>query len=425
MDTPPSSDRRPRVRLEGSETLIDQPVSGRLTGLDPGELVRVLARATDAEGTPYASWVKFRAGGDGEVDLASDAPVDGTYQGIDPFGLWWSMRSEPNRGFASGIDPVPTTLIAERDGREIARKQVLRRWVGHGVSVRPVAEEGLVARLFSPAVGPSPGVVVFGGSGGGFHASLETAALLASHGFAALAVAYFGLPGLPAALVDIPVEYFERALLWMLDRPQVHGDRVALVGGSRGGELALLLASMCSEVAAVVAHAPSALLWGGFDPARARPGAAWTRGGRPLACMAFDPLRARRIAMNGGTMPDVYLDALQDAAAVSRAATPVERIRGAVLLISGGDDQMWPSGHFAGMVMDRLGGPGDRHRHLHYPGAGHFAGKPPGVPASDGFAVHPVDGAVRKTGGTMAANAASSIDAWPQVLDFLHRELSA
>jgi hypothetical protein len=38
------------------------------------------------------------------------------------------------------------------------------------------------------------------------------APLLALHGYATLALAYFGLPGLPRGLVNIPLEYFGKAI---------------------------------------------------------------------------------------------------------------------------------------------------------------------------------------------------------------------
>ena len=56
----------------------------------------------------------------------------------------------------------------------------------------------------SAAVRPgAPAVVVLGGSGGGEDA---TALGLAMSGYSALALAYFGEPGLPQCLCSIPLE---------------------------------------------------------------------------------------------------------------------------------------------------------------------------------------------------------------------------
>ena len=71
---------------------------------------------------------------------------------------------------------------------------------------RLVEVEGLVGTLFCPNTsGPHPAVITLGGMGGGLREGGAEA--LASEGFAALALAYFGLEGLPRELVEIPLEY--------------------------------------------------------------------------------------------------------------------------------------------------------------------------------------------------------------------------
>jgi hypothetical protein len=131
-----------------------------------------------------------------------------------------------------------------------------------------------------------PGVVVLTGSGGGLDA--RRAGLLASHGFPALALAYFTFPGRPAWLVEQPLEYFEAGFAWLRRQPGVRG-RVRVMGISRGGELALLLGATFAEVAAVVAYVPSSVVWG---PVVAYPSSvlqaplsAWSYRGVPLPSM--------------------------------------------------------------------------------------------------------------------------------------------
>jgi dienelactone hydrolase len=83
-------------------------------------------------------------------------------------------------------------------------------------------------------------VLIIGGSQGGL-ASTLAADLLAAHGHPALAIAYFNGPGLPSALVDIPLEYFAGALRWLRRQPQVEPQHVLTLGISFGSEAALLL----------------------------------------------------------------------------------------------------------------------------------------------------------------------------------------
>src|SRR5258708_18671618 len=81
----------------------------------------------------------------------------------------------------------------------------------HGVLVLP------------SSAGKHPGVLVLGGSEGGV--PRQRAAWLASHGFAALALAYFNYEDLPPRLEAIPLEYFGRAIGWLMKRPEVAPDQ--------------------------------------------------------------------------------------------------------------------------------------------------------------------------------------------------------
>lgn len=72
-----------------------------------------------------------------------------------------------------------------------------------------------------PALGPGPfpGVIDIFGVGGGL---LEyRASLLASHGFATLALAYYDFDDLPTRLDSIHLDYFEEAVSYMLQHAQV------------------------------------------------------------------------------------------------------------------------------------------------------------------------------------------------------------
>ena len=67
--------------------------------------------------------------------------------------------------------------------------------------------------------GPFPGIIDLFGSGGGL--CEYRASLLAGHGFAVLALAYFRFEDLPDFLDDMHLEYFEEAVDFMLQHPKV------------------------------------------------------------------------------------------------------------------------------------------------------------------------------------------------------------
>ena len=291
---------------------------------------------------------------------------------------------------------------------------------------QPVREGGLVGTLFLPAdSAPSAAVLALGGAGGGL--SEGAAETFASEGFAALALAYFGLDGLPRELVEVPLEYFEGAIAWLRRHPMVGPGRVAVVGNSKGGELALLLgAAYPRDIGAVVGYAPSAVVWQGIPFDRevyyGGPRSPWSLRGRAVPFVAWArPGVAEMVRITSLLLEDrpigtraFYERALRDETAVAAARIPVERIEGPVLLISGTDDRLWPSTRLSEMAVGRLEA-NDRpfpHEHLRYEGAGHMIAPPGYEPAASWTNRF-------ELGGSPEADGFANADSWPKVLGFL------
>src|SRR3954465_7137866 len=108
-----------------------------------------------------------------------------------------------------------------------------RRSTDKDVHVYPtieIREAALVGTLTLPdGDGPHPGVVALSGSGGGVPSWWGD--LLAPHGIAVLAAAFFGVEPLPSAMCELPVEAVAAAGEWLQRQPQVRAGRVGLVGG--------------------------------------------------------------------------------------------------------------------------------------------------------------------------------------------------
>jgi dienelactone hydrolase len=295
---------------------------------------------------------------------------------------------------------------------------------------RLVEVEGLVGTLFCPYTsGPHPAVITLGGVGGGLREGGAEA--LASEGFAALALAYFGLEGLPRELVEIPLEYFERAIAWLKFQPEVDAKRIAVVGNSKGGELALLLgATYPEDVRVIVGYAPSGVVWQGvtFDREfyHRGPSSPWALRGEPVPFARFaNPLPAEMVRMIGfyfGRHPIVgrvfYERALENEAAIAAAEIAVEKIHGPLLLISGTDDQMWPSTPLSDMAIERLMAHDHPfpYEHMRYEGAGHTITLPNSEPPPSWASRYEV-------GGTREANEFANADSWTKVLGFLEKYL--
>jgi dienelactone hydrolase len=421
-----------RLLVEPADALLDVPRRIRVEGAPSGAPVRLSIWTEWPDGGRWAGAATFRADAEGVVDAARDAPVEGCYTGVSPMGLIWSQEkvAAASPADATGplaAHPVHTRLMAEA-GTLRTEAAMTARFATPGVIRRELREDGLVGTLFLPAgEGPHPAVVVLYGSGGGIDE--PRAALLASHGFAALALAYFGTPGLPRYISNTPLEMFARGIDWLRAAVSPPGGFVAVSGQSRGGELALLLGATFPErVSAVVAYVPAAVVHGAMsaaDPAQGgRDGHAWTLDGRPVPHVWENNRAASWSPYDDGEAPRRHAHgvrtALEDAEAVARARIPVERIRGPVLTISGTDDGSWPSTRYAEMVEETLTAVGHPwpHAHLAFEGAGH-AITHPYQPTTHIAWPHPVSGIVATGGGTPAANARASEESWHAMLGFL------
>jgi dienelactone hydrolase len=276
---------------------------------------------------------------------------------------------------------------------------------------------------------------VLGGSDGG-NLYEFVAALLAAHGMAALALAYFAYDDLPRELIGLPVEYFGEAVQWLGQRPEVGRARVGVLGMSRGGEAALIVGATYPDVAAVVALVASGMSGGGVGADFSAMGqSAWTIGGQPLPLLPppWDPvsLKEAEDAMSSGrpfAARAGVLRALESAGArVDDVAIRVERTRGAILMMSGEDDQLWGSAELTAVAERRLKAAAFAYsfEHRRYPGAGHFACLPPNLPATSTSARHGLVPMALEYGGSARNNAAASADLWPRIVTFLHQHLAA
>ena len=88
-------------------------------------------------------------------------------------------------------------------------------------------------------------------------------------------------------------------------------------------------------------------------------------GGEPLP---FVPVPSSAVpALVKGDLRGAWERMLEDEEAVDRAAIPVERINGPILLLSATRDEFWPSSELSESIIERLRKHDFRHRHEHVP----------------------------------------------------------
>jgi dienelactone hydrolase len=415
------------VTVDGlpARALADEPFTVVLSGLTPRSDVTIDVRLDNCLGGAWRGTFSAHADPAGVLDLAA-ARLTG-FAEPDPTALLWAVEpeGEPNPAAADAQDAHGALTVAD-GGPAVAVHQFTRVFRDRGVTCTELA--GPVAgALYLPAgPGPHPAVMTVSGSGGGI--AREEAALLASRGFACLALAYFNYPGRPPELFDQPLEYFGQALEWLAAHPQVRADAIAVKGNSRGGELSLLLGATFTAVRAVVAVVPSGYIWGA---ARVdwSDGAAWTWQGTALprvpGSQEDEAGRDQDVTADGAIrLTPGFLAALAHATPqeLADAEIPVERTNGPILIVCGEADDMWPAIELTDVVLRRATKARFPHpvRRLAYPDAGHLITLPY-LPVRTS-AIHPLGGNFAY-GGTPAGTAAARAAAWREMLGFLTASL--
>ena len=120
----------PLLTIEPASALLDEPVDIRLTGLVPGARVTLTATMTDHLDRRWQSEATFTADDAGVVDVATQAPIAGSYDGVEPMGLFWSMTLAVPGGSSlpfRTLEPLVVALAAAAEGRTIAEARVERR----------------------------------------------------------------------------------------------------------------------------------------------------------------------------------------------------------------------------------------------------------------------------------------------------------
>ncbi len=428
------------IRVEPSESLIDEPVRIRVSGLDAGQRFTIHSSATDALGRRWSGEMTAMAGPHGGLDLSRWAPSGAKYPEIESMRPFWSMRLEtpsvPDAFVRPASGAVEVALELRTNQERIAQTRATRYFTLAGIRVREIREEGLVGRVYEPSgtAQRRPAILVFTGSGGGI--SKPYAPTLASHGYVTFALAYSGIDPLPVDMVELPLEYVEKGLDWLKRQPSVDSTRIGVIGISKGAELALLIASLRPrDFRAVAAISPSSVVWEGGVRNRQAVGRAsikpdrssWSYKGKPLAYLpkALTPETLRRIDREGSADTiDFYGPAYRDRTAVERAPIPVDNIAAPVLLIASEADRMWPAAEMARDVENSMRSQKQPCESLIYSDASHAF--------SDSW-LPPVYGTVptarvgrwdrASLGGTAEGTVHASTDSWSRVKAFFDANL--
>ncbi len=427
----------PTLTATPSFALQPTPVAIRGEGFDPGERITLQSTLTDDAGVRWCAHGVFVADAHGMIDLATAPSEEGSFTGVDPSGLLWSMQppggtdrrfmiDATERAHKLGqphldpIKPIVVELQALAGSALRARTTLTLERLVEGIDLLPLRDGRLRGMVFRwrDRSRPRGAIVSLTGSGGGVE--MGFAPVLASLGYDVVSLAYFAYEDLPTTIAATPLEYFEEGFEWI--RRELGAQRIAVQGASRGGELTLVLASYLPEhLSGALAIVPMYASSAGWDAEKGVAGPSWTFRGQevPYAASRNLPSLAQMKAEGeslplGCALTPYYRADLDQPEVREQAALPVERFKGRLLMISGQDDQMWPCQWGADRVVNRLRARGHPHpfQHLALPETGHWTPLPNQVTTFTPAVFHSLANVFLACGGNPAATARTSRLTW-------------
>lgn len=402
-------------------SLVDEPVKIQAWGLPPEQLITLRAWLKDEKEQLFYSRAFYKTDMEGKVDLEKSPAVGGDFNGVCPMGLFWALkpvipflrlikRDVMGSPFSVHLELYPSLVVNPIPEDSPAATKVIERWyVAPGVQ-RILIREGRVrgALFLPPGEGPFPGVIdMFGGVGG----LLEfRSSLLASRGFASLALAYFAYDDLPSFLGEVDLTYFEEAAQFLCSHPKVSSDGIGVVAICKGAEMGLAMACYLPQVAATVC----------INGTNAVNGNSLIYGDLILNGIPYNPERILITDYGSlnltNSMDDPRKPEHQD------SILPLEKARGPILFMVGDKDQNYNSLFFAREAIARAVRYGRKDVYLQcYPGAGHLL-EPPGSPFCQ-VSQSPFFPLPLTWGGELLPHCRAQETSWKELQEFFSRNI--
>lgn len=199
-----------------------------------------------------------------------------------------------------------------------------------------------------------PLIVGLGGSeGGNAWASSywkKTRDQFLEKGYAFLAIGYFGAKGTPDTLNKIALEDVYNAITTATKNKKVNKKKIAIIGGSRGADLALLLGTYYKDIDCVISIVGSNAVFPGHTTHFTS--SCWTYNSIELP---FIPVNEEAVPfLKKRNLRGAFEAMLKDTVAVEQSRIKIESIKGAVFFLSATRDEVCPSTPMAEMMMASL-----------------------------------------------------------------------
>jgi uncharacterized protein len=290
------------------------------------------------------------------------------------------------------------------------------------IRIEKIIQSDWAAYIHIPAHNAKyPAVITLGGAEGGLSFSEDEANKMVKEGFVIMRLGYFKYTAstMKQKLEEIRIEKVQEAIQWLKKYSEVDSNKIALLGISKGSELALSVAALTPDVKAVVAHVPSHVVWYGLGKMKGLKKSSWSYQGQPLSFLPYSKPKSGWFTKRIAEFYEAGLSAYPDK--IAEAIIPVEKISCPILLTSGGKDDIWPSAFMARQIESRLKENNFQFeiQHLTFPEAGHgLFGELPNREDTSAFAN------LASGGGTAQANYEAREKTWAETFSFLRKQLN-
>ncbi|XP_034033243.1 peroxisomal succinyl-coenzyme A thioesterase-like [Thalassophryne amazonica] len=415
-----------RLSVQPSRVLVDEKLSILVQNLCPGSKVTLHALHQCEGGHNWEAFAHYVSDATGSISVVEEPSLGGTYLGVEPMGLLWSLRPVPGSLPELRLRKmnVQTPMVFKisvyqshqsegfMDQTPLASVVVERWYMAPGVRRIPVTEERLTATLFlPPGPGPFPSVLDLWG-GAGQLVELR-AALLASHGFASMALDYLTCKITKETGKAVDNQYFETALKLLQRHPQVMESRIAMLGLSFGTAVTLKMAAYSEAV-----KLRCAVIISGSHVQPVEGSVAELQD-----YFAKNRKNSRIDVENKVILRDLQLPIPSDPS----LKVDMGRLQCPLLVIVGEDDQNYPAAECAEDMKEMMEQAGNHHllTVLSYPNTGHLI-EPPYSPHFKSGIIRGVNSQEKLAvlwGGETVAHCRAQDDAWRKSLAFLYQHL--
>ena len=287
----------------------------------------------------WKSTAIFLSDQDGMIDTSQTVSISGSYKGVSEMGLFFNAKPLKNRKriLPSSLSKIPlldqffVKIKIMQGNTVIAERTFSRRYMSSQISHQDIYGEHFQGRLFyDEKLRRAPAVIIVSGSEGRIEKAQNIAQLLSSRGYICLAMAYFGLEGLPQNLERIPIECLEEAKDFLYHHPQVDDTKIGIYGRSKGAELVLAGQSILDDVQCLVLNSPTNVIFEGIKGKLNSHSSSWTYLQKELPYQKFQLGNYLLNKFLGRHIPED-----------SRAQIDVSKIASPLLLLGSDVDEIW------------------------------------------------------------------------------------